>query len=140
MCMHFQHIAPASPTQPPLCNLPRWSTRGEVRQSRQRLRVAPLAAVPCWCAAAGPSRRPSSGSNGASCGADRGGGAAGGRQDLADAIEQMWEGRRYRRLLLFVETCEAETLTAAISSPNVFTIATSKLGTSSPSAPPRKCR
>lgn len=73
-------------------------------------------------------------------GADRGGGAAGGRQDLADAIEQMWEGRRYRRLLLFVETCEAETLTAAISSPNVFTIATSKLGTSSPSAPPRKCR
>lgn len=40
----------------------------------------------------------------------------------------MWEARRYRRLLLFVETCEAETLTTGITSPNVITIATSKLG------------
>lgn len=48
--------------------------------------------------------------------------------DLADAIAQMWEARRYRRMLLFVETCEAESLTAAVSSPNVLTVATSKLG------------
>mmetsp|Transcript_712 Transcript_712/g.2112 ORF Transcript_712/g.2112 Transcript_712/m.2112 type:complete len:478 (-) Transcript_712:356-1789(-) len=48
--------------------------------------------------------------------------------DLSNAIAQMWEARRYRRLLLFVETCEAETLTTGITSPNVITIATSKLG------------
>ena len=40
----------------------------------------------------------------------------------------MHEKARYRRLLLFVETCEAETLTNRVYSPNVLTIATSKLG------------
>jgi GPI-anchor transamidase subunit K len=40
----------------------------------------------------------------------------------------MHEKARYRRLLLFVETCEAETLTDRVYSPNVLTIATSKLG------------
>ena len=49
-------------------------------------------------------------------------------QDIADAIAQMHEKARYRRLLLFVETCEAETLTDRVYSPNVLTIATSKLG------------
>jgi glycosylphosphatidylinositol transamidase (GPIT) subunit GPI8 len=51
-------------------------------------------------------------------------------QDIADAIAQMHEKARYRRLLLFVETCEAETLTDRVYSPNVLTIATSKLGAS----------
>jgi glycosylphosphatidylinositol transamidase (GPIT) subunit GPI8 len=40
----------------------------------------------------------------------------------------MHEKARYRRLLLFVETCEAETLTDRVYSPGVLTIATSKLG------------
>ena len=40
----------------------------------------------------------------------------------------MHEKARYRQLLLFVETCEAETLTSRVYSPNVLTIATSKLG------------
>lgn len=40
----------------------------------------------------------------------------------------MWEAGRYRNLLLFVETCEAESLTQAVSSPNTLTVATSKLG------------
>lgn len=49
-------------------------------------------------------------------------------KDIADAIAQMHEKARYRQLLLFVETCEAETLTEKVYSPNVLTIATSKLG------------
>lgn len=49
-------------------------------------------------------------------------------QDIADAIAQMHEKARYRQLLLFVETCEAETLTEKVYSPDVLTIATSKLG------------
>ena len=49
-------------------------------------------------------------------------------QDIADAIAQMHEKARYRQLLLFVETCEAETLTDRVYSPDVLTIATSKLG------------
>ncbi len=49
-------------------------------------------------------------------------------QDIADAIAQMHQKARYRQLLLFVETCEAETLTSKVYSPDVLTIATSKLG------------
>ena len=49
-------------------------------------------------------------------------------QDVADAIAQMHEKARYRQLLFFLETCEAEPMTRRIYSPNVMTVATSKLG------------
>ena len=49
-------------------------------------------------------------------------------QDVADAIAQMHEKARYRQLLFFLETCEAEPMTRRIYSRNVMTVATSKLG------------
>ena len=37
-----------------------------------------------------------------------------GAEDLAAGIQEMWDKRRYRRLLVVAETCQAETLPAAI--------------------------
>ncbi|PKI84963.1 hypothetical protein MVES_001065 [Malassezia vespertilionis] len=38
--------------------------------------------------------------------------------DLADAIEQMWEKRRYHELFFMIDTCQASTMTEKIYSPN----------------------
>ncbi|VEL25589.1 unnamed protein product [Protopolystoma xenopodis] len=48
--------------------------------------------------------------------------------ELADAIEQMWQKRRYNEILLIVDTCQAESMASLIYSPNVLTIASSKVG------------
>lgn len=49
-------------------------------------------------------------------------------QDLADAIAQMDEKKRYNELLLFVETCEASTMWKRVYSPRVLGMASSILG------------
>uniref|UniRef100_A0A061RZI7 Phosphatidylinositol glycan, class K n=1 Tax=Tetraselmis sp. GSL018 TaxID=582737 RepID=A0A061RZI7_9CHLO len=49
-------------------------------------------------------------------------------QDLADAIAQMEEKRRYNEMLLFVETCEAATMWSRVRSPRVMGMASSSLG------------
>lgn len=45
--------------------------------------------------------------------------------DLADAIEQMWEKRRYHELLFMIDTCQASTMASRIYSPNVLAMSSS---------------
>ncbi|PWO00449.1 hypothetical protein FA09DRAFT_186432 [Tilletiopsis washingtonensis] len=40
--------------------------------------------------------------------------------DLADAIEQMWEKKRYHELFFMIDTCQANTMYSKIYSPNVL--------------------
>lgn len=48
--------------------------------------------------------------------------------ELGDAFEQMWQKRRYNELLLVVDTCQAESLSLKIYSPNILAIGSSKVG------------
>ena len=48
--------------------------------------------------------------------------------ELGDAFEQMWQKRRYNELLLIVDTCQAESLSQKIYSPNVLAVGSSKVG------------
>jgi len=45
--------------------------------------------------------------------------------DVADAVEQMWEKRRYHELFFMIDTCQAETMAAKIYSPNVLAMGSS---------------
>jgi len=45
--------------------------------------------------------------------------------DLADAIEQMWEKRRYHELLFMIDTCQASTMASRLYSPNVLAVGSS---------------
>ena len=60
-------------------------------------------------------------------------------QDLADAIAQMDEKRRFNELLLFVDTCEASTMWKRIYSPRVMGMASSILGALPRSISPIGC-
>ncbi|WFD30268.1 deoxyhypusine synthase [Malassezia sp. CBS 17886] len=51
--------------------------------------------------------------------------------DIADAIEQMWEKRRYHELLFMADTCQAMTLAQHIYSPNVLAVGSSLKGQNS---------
>ncbi len=51
--------------------------------------------------------------------------------DIADAIEQMWEKRRYNRLLYVIDTCQANTLYTKLYSPNVISTGSSSIGENS---------
>jgi len=51
--------------------------------------------------------------------------------DLADAIEQMREKRRYKELLIMVDTCQAATLYSQLYSPGVLAIGSSLKGENS---------
>jgi len=51
--------------------------------------------------------------------------------DLADAIEQMWEKRRYHELLFMIDTCQASTMASRIYSPNVLAMSSSVKGQNS---------
>ncbi|WFD19457.1 glycosylphosphatidylinositol anchor biosynthesis [Malassezia caprae] len=51
--------------------------------------------------------------------------------DLADAIEQMWEKRRYHELLFMIDTCQASTMGSRIYSPNVLAMSSSVKGQNS---------
>lgn len=46
--------------------------------------------------------------------------------DLADAIEQMWEKRRYHELFFMIDTCQANTMYSKIYSPNVLATGSSR--------------
>ena len=49
----------------------------------------------------------------------------------ADAIEQMWEKRRYHELLFMIDTCQASTMASKIYSPNVLAVGSSMKGQNS---------
>ncbi|ORY24787.1 peptidase C13 family-domain-containing protein [Naematelia encephala] len=51
--------------------------------------------------------------------------------DLADAIEQMSEKRRFNKLLYVVDTCQANTMYSKIYSPNVISSGSSAIGENS---------
>ncbi|EPQ27607.1 uncharacterized protein PFL1_04745 [Pseudozyma flocculosa PF-1] len=51
--------------------------------------------------------------------------------DIADAIEQMWEKKRYHELFFMVDTCQANTMYSRIYSPNVLATGSSKKGQNS---------
>lgn len=52
-------------------------------------------------------------------------------QDLSDAIQQMWDKRRYKHLLFIIDTCQAQSLPDLIRSPNVISMSSSRIGESS---------
>lgn len=56
-------------------------------------------------------------------------------EELARAISTMHSLRRYNRLLLILDTCQAATMYRHIEAPNVIAIASSLLGESSYSVP-----
>ncbi|KAK0601216.1 hypothetical protein LWI29_022250 [Acer saccharum] len=51
--------------------------------------------------------------------------------DLADAVKQMKEKRRFKELLIMVDTCQAATLFSQLRSPGVLAIGSSKKGENS---------
>jgi phosphatidylinositol glycan class K len=48
--------------------------------------------------------------------------------ELADAIEQMHQKQRYNEILLITDTCQAESMGSKLYSPNVISVASSKVG------------
>lgn len=48
--------------------------------------------------------------------------------ELADAFEQMWQKRRYNQILFIVDTCQAESLSQKLYSPNILGVGSSKVG------------
>ena len=48
--------------------------------------------------------------------------------ELGDAFEQMWQKKRYNEVLFIVDTCQAESLSQKIYSPNILAIGSSKVG------------
>lgn len=51
--------------------------------------------------------------------------------DMADALQQMHEARRYNQVLLMIDTCQASTMMEQIRAPRVTTLASSVRGESS---------
>jgi phosphatidylinositol glycan class K len=51
-----------------------------------------------------------------------------GAQDVADAIAQMWEKRRYHELMFMIDTCQASSMFSRINSPNVIAASSSRTG------------
>ncbi|XP_034946303.1 putative GPI-anchor transamidase [Chelonus insularis] len=49
-------------------------------------------------------------------------------QDLSDAVEQMWQKRRYHEILFIVDTCQASSMYEKLYSPNILAVASSKVG------------
>jgi GPI-anchor transamidase subunit K len=49
-------------------------------------------------------------------------------QDVAEAIAEMYAQRRYKNLFVVLETCQAATMFARVTSPGVFLLAASKKG------------
>jgi phosphatidylinositol glycan class K len=51
--------------------------------------------------------------------------------DLSAAFQQMWLQKRYREILFVIDTCQAASMFSLFKSPNIFAIASSKVGESS---------
>ncbi|KAH7353478.1 peptidase C13 family protein [Plectosphaerella cucumerina] len=54
-----------------------------------------------------------------------------GAWDLANALEQMWEKKRYHEILFMIDTCQANTMYSKLYSPNIIATGSSKLDQSS---------
>ncbi|EPX73655.1 pig-K [Schizosaccharomyces octosporus yFS286] len=52
-------------------------------------------------------------------------------EDFADALEQMHQHKRYNEILFIADTCQANSLYKKIYSPNIVSIGSSEIGTSS---------
>jgi len=48
--------------------------------------------------------------------------------ELADAFEQMRQKRRYNEILVITETCQAESMSQKLYSPNILAVGSSKVG------------
>lgn len=48
--------------------------------------------------------------------------------ELADAFEQMWQKRRYNELLFLIDTCQAESMSRPLYSPNIIGVGSSLVG------------
>ncbi|CAB3365404.1 Hypothetical predicted protein [Cloeon dipterum] len=49
-------------------------------------------------------------------------------QELADALEQMWEKRRYHEIFFMIDTCQAASMYEKFYSPNILAVASSLVG------------
>ncbi|XP_018399570.1 PREDICTED: putative GPI-anchor transamidase isoform X2 [Cyphomyrmex costatus] len=49
-------------------------------------------------------------------------------QELGDALEQMWQKRRYHEILFVVDTCQASSMYEKFYSPNILAVASSLVG------------
>ncbi|KAF7635244.1 GPI-anchor transamidase [Meloidogyne graminicola] len=49
-------------------------------------------------------------------------------KDIADAIETMWQQKRYNELMLIADTCQSESMYLSIYSPNVLATSSSLVG------------
>lgn len=49
-------------------------------------------------------------------------------QELADALEQMWQKRRYHELFFMIDTCQAASMYEKFYSPNILAVASSLVG------------
>lgn len=49
-------------------------------------------------------------------------------QELADAIEQMWQKQRYHELFFIIDTCQAASMYEKFYSPNILAVASSLVG------------
>lgn len=49
-------------------------------------------------------------------------------QELADAIEQMWQKQRYHELFFMIDTCQAASMYEKFYSPNILAVASSLVG------------
>ncbi|XP_014205276.1 putative GPI-anchor transamidase [Copidosoma floridanum] len=49
-------------------------------------------------------------------------------QELSDALEQMWQKRRYHEVLFIVDTCQASSMYEKFYSPNILAVASSLVG------------
>ncbi|UXI20791.1 hypothetical protein NH340_JMT06734 [Sarcoptes scabiei] len=48
--------------------------------------------------------------------------------ELANAFEQMYQKRRYNEILFIIDTCQAESMSTKIYSPNIIGVGSSKIG------------
>lgn len=49
-------------------------------------------------------------------------------QELADAIEQMWQKQRYNEMFFMIDTCQAASMYEKFYSPNILSVASSLVG------------
>ncbi|KDR17719.1 putative GPI-anchor transamidase [Zootermopsis nevadensis] len=49
-------------------------------------------------------------------------------QELADAVEQMWQKRRYHEMFFMIDTCQGASLYEKFYSPNILAVASSLVG------------
>jgi len=49
-------------------------------------------------------------------------------QELADAVEQMWQKRRYNEMFFMIDTCQAASMFDKFYSPNILAVASSLVG------------